>query len=183
MLEKDSSAKVAERVLSSLILEAFEGRCPRPGVPQQQWEDLCRLLQYVRLFSVSDRYVRDLEPHGEFTVASARRLVYSSLLGISSCATRWNGWCPKRIAAWWNVNLPPVLSVRNLLLWGESVPLTVVKRRRFEAMVAVALWILWNFRNKLIFGTSKPRKDELFDDIRYWSYFWIHSRDRKSNLD
>ena len=145
-----------------------------------------------------DRYVWDLEPNGEFTVASARRLVDSSLLGISSCATRWNGLVPKkvnvllwrierdripsllnlsdkgielnsllchvcsltgestahlfcscplispiwgRIAAWWNVNLPPVLSVRNLLQWGESVPLTVVKRRRFEAMVAVAFWI------------------------------------------
>ncbi|KAL4579428.1 hypothetical protein LXL04_015576 [Taraxacum kok-saghyz] len=54
-------------------------------------------------------------------------------------------------------------------------------RLMFDVVVAVALWLIWRFRNNAIFETVKLRKDELFDDICFFSYFWISNR-RKKNL-
>ena len=41
----------------------------------------------------------------------------------------------------------------------------------FDVVVAVVLWLTWRFRNNAIFGTVKLRKDELFDDIRFFLTF------------
>jgi len=61
----------------------------------------------------------------------------------------------------------------------DEVKLNKDSKRRFDVVVLVALWMFWKFRNEMIFGKEKSRKAEIFDDIRYFSYFWITYRSRK----
>ena len=57
-----------------------------------------------------------------------------------------------------------------------------IPKKSFDAVIMVAFWVLWSYRNKLLFGSVKPRKDALFDDVRMLSYFWINNRRRKGKL-
>ena len=58
----------------------------------------------------------------------------------------------------------------------------VTLRKNFDVVVNVVFWSIWRFRNKIIFDTSKPRKDELFNDIRSNFYFWINNKRRNMKL-
>ena len=87
------------------------------------------------------------------------------------------------IASWWGVALPSEVTIRSLMEWGDNSGLEMENKRHLEAVIMVVFWSLWRFRNALVFGVVKPRKDELFDDIRTMSYFWITNRRRKHYLD
>ena len=81
-----------------------------------------------------------------------------------------------KVAVWWGVELPDVISIHSLVHWADHTRLNVHAKKAFDAVVAVVFWSIWNFRNNLIFGSAVPRKDELFDNIRSISYFWINNR-------
>ncbi|KAL4585735.1 hypothetical protein LXL04_010359 [Taraxacum kok-saghyz] len=58
------------------------------------------------------------------------------------------------------------LSVDELVRWADGVTLNREAKMVFDAVIIVAFWNIWSVRNKLVFGSEKPRKDEMFDDIR-----------------
>ena len=99
---------------------------------------------------------------------------------IASCPIVLPLWA--KVASWWNVPPPPAPSIGSLLKWSTDSSLSKTHKVRFEAVVFVVCWVIWSFRNKLLFGSVNPRKDELFDDIRYYSFLWISNRDRNSNF-
>ena len=80
------------------------------------------------------------------------------------------------------VATPSVLSVDALVRWADRVTLKKEAKTVFDAVVIVAFWIIWSFRNKLVFGPEKPRKEEMFDNIRNVSYFWINNRRRQGEM-
>ncbi|KAL4591902.1 hypothetical protein LXL04_004877 [Taraxacum kok-saghyz] len=79
-----------------------------------------------------------------------------------------------KILMWWEVPLPTTMTVMALANWADSVV-----KRNFDVVIGVTFWILWRYRNALLFSSSKPRKDNIFYDIRSYSFFWINNRRRK----
>ncbi|KAL4574420.1 hypothetical protein LXL04_021251 [Taraxacum kok-saghyz] len=75
------------------------------------------------------------------------------------------------IASWWSVAILTPISITNILQWAEVSKMSKDNNSRFQAMVAVAMWCIWSYRNKLHFGMVKPRLNELFDDIQYFLIF------------
>lgn len=177
---------------------------------------------------VPDRFVWDLELHGDFSVSSIRKFLDSYLLIGSLIATTWNHlipikvnvfiwrierdkfptilnlrdkridldslFCPlcsyvrestkhifsscsvlksiwSMIANWWNVITPPNLTVASILSWVDELKIDHKSKLKFGAVIVVAFLCIWSFRNKIIFGKIKSRKDELFDNIHYFFYF------------
>ncbi|KAL4587944.1 hypothetical protein LXL04_000821 [Taraxacum kok-saghyz] len=69
-----------------------------------------------------------------------------------------------------------------LVRWADGVTLNREAKMVFDAVIIVAFRNIWSVRNKLVFGSEKPRKDEMFDDIRTVSYFWINNRRRLGKM-
>ncbi|GJR60403.1 RNA-directed DNA polymerase, eukaryota, reverse transcriptase zinc-binding domain protein [Tanacetum coccineum] len=45
-----------------------------------------------------------------------------------------------------------------------------------EGIYYIMWWLIWRFRNQVLFGSKQPRRDLLFDDIVQLSYLWISNR-------
>ncbi|KAL4580506.1 hypothetical protein LXL04_016702 [Taraxacum kok-saghyz] len=107
---------------------------------------------------------------------------------IGESSSRLFSLCPElaplwsRIAGWWAVGIPSPMSIASLVGWADVVALSVDSKKTFDAVVILTFWIIWCYRNKLLFGTVKPKKEDLFDDIRLLSYFWINNRRRNGKM-
>ncbi|KAL4579128.1 hypothetical protein LXL04_015264 [Taraxacum kok-saghyz] len=88
----------------------------------------------------------------------------------------------RKVTLWWGVIPPDLVSINKLVCWSETVRMDVETGRSFNAVVLITFWVIWNFRNNLLFGKNKIRKDELFDEIRSRSYFWINNRRHKCKM-
>ncbi|GJV68508.1 RNA-directed DNA polymerase, eukaryota, reverse transcriptase zinc-binding domain protein [Tanacetum coccineum] len=99
---------------------------------------------------------------------------------FSSCPNLCPLW--HRIAVWWGVTTPTEMTFKSIVTWVDDVALDAKSKQVFDAVILVAFWIIWSFRNKLIFGTIKPRKDDIFEDIQSVSYFWISNRRKKCKM-
>ncbi|KAL4570850.1 hypothetical protein LXL04_026513 [Taraxacum kok-saghyz] len=66
----------------------------------------------------------------------------------------------------WEVAIPVLDFVDAFVHWADGVMINREAKMAFDAVVVVTFWMIWTFRNKLLFGLEKPRKDEMFDDKR-----------------
>ncbi|GJY87219.1 RNA-directed DNA polymerase, eukaryota, partial [Tanacetum coccineum] len=82
---------------------------------------------------------------------------------FSSCPDLCHLW--HKIAGWWGVTTPTEMTVKSLVTWADDIALDVGSKHVFDAVIMAAFWTIWSFRNKLLFGTSKPRKDDIFDGL------------------
>lgn len=87
-----------------------------------------------------------------------------------------------RIAVWWQVDLPDVLTVYSLFNWVDGARLTALAKQMFDAVVKISFWFIWGYRNRLIFGTDRVKRDEIFDDIVAKSFFWICNRNNRLSI-
>ncbi|KAL4563350.1 hypothetical protein LXL04_027391 [Taraxacum kok-saghyz] len=87
-----------------------------------------------------------------------------------------------RIAIWWGVDRPDVISVASLLDWAVSLRINASQRKVFDAVIITTFWVLWNFRNNTVFGGSPPKKASIFDDIVNRSFFLVANRSKKTSL-
>ncbi|KAL4584102.1 hypothetical protein LXL04_008692 [Taraxacum kok-saghyz] len=81
-----------------------------------------------------------------------------------------------KIASWWNIDIPMWSSMVEWANWIDGVRLTQGRKRCLEAVCLTTMWMIWTFRNRLMFDSFKPRKEHLWDSIQLQSYFWINSR-------
>lgn len=58
--------------------------------------------------------------------------------------------------------------------------LSVKKKAALEAIIQAMLWVIWQYRNGIIFGESHPVKNRIFDDIVDYSYNWVSFRNIKT---
>ncbi|KAL4585499.1 hypothetical protein LXL04_010120 [Taraxacum kok-saghyz] len=59
-----------------------------------------------------------------------------------------------RMAMWWGVPTPSVLSVDALVRWADGVTLNREAKMVFDAVIIVAFWNIWSVRNKLVFDSN-----------------------------
>ncbi|GKC68629.1 RNA-directed DNA polymerase, eukaryota, reverse transcriptase zinc-binding domain protein [Tanacetum coccineum] len=86
----------------------------------------------------------------------------------------------KSIARWWNICMADVSSYEDWWSWFSSLRLSLILKKLLEGVFYVSWWVVWNFRNKSIFGASIPTKARLFDDIVALSFSWCISRSKLS---
>ncbi|KAL4566050.1 hypothetical protein LXL04_030160 [Taraxacum kok-saghyz] len=82
---------------------------------------------------------------------------------LTGCSQLFEIWA--RIAIWWGVALPNSLSLADLLAWPDATCLSANARKAFQAFIVIAMWVLWNHRNKMVFGSQSSKKAVIFDDV------------------
>ncbi|GJW26443.1 RNA-directed DNA polymerase, eukaryota, reverse transcriptase zinc-binding domain protein [Tanacetum coccineum] len=60
-----------------------------------------------------------------------------------------------------------------IIFWHASKE----KKHRFYVITTSVLWWLWRYRNSVTFSSQPLRKSDLFDNVRFSSFSWLHNRD------
>lgn len=81
-----------------------------------------------------------------------------------------------KVMRWWELDDPDISSYDEWLSWFNNIRLPMPLKDVLEGICYVKWWLVWRFRNQMIFGSSLPRKDVLFDDIVRLSFTWCSSR-------
>nr|GEV26566.1 RNA-directed DNA polymerase, eukaryota [Tanacetum cinerariifolium] len=86
----------------------------------------------------------------------------------------------RKISAWWDVPFRDVHSYMEWLEWLVTMRLSSKLKDILEGVFFVLWWLIWSFRNKVLFDTKKPQKATLFDDIASISFYWCKIRCKAS---
>nr|GEX40465.1 RNA-directed DNA polymerase, eukaryota [Tanacetum cinerariifolium] len=83
----------------------------------------------------------------------------------------------QRICRWWNLQWVDAQSFDDWLSWFKSVRMPRKPKDFLEGVFYTSWWHIWNFRNRLIFDASPPRRSIIFDDIVSSSFNWCVNRE------
>ncbi|GKD78745.1 hypothetical protein Tco_1341366, partial [Tanacetum coccineum] len=77
-----------------------------------------------------------------------------------------------KISLWWNLPYADIVSYPEWLSWIGSLRISLKSKIILEGVFYVMWWLLWNYRNMLLFDARKPSKAKIFDDIVSKSFYW-----------
>ncbi|GJZ99613.1 putative RNA-directed DNA polymerase, eukaryota, reverse transcriptase zinc-binding domain protein [Tanacetum coccineum] len=148
-----------------------------------------------------------LGPNGTFTVKDARYRIDQNILPTLAYATTWDKSIPGRsmclCGAFLWIRLPHIFNLSSLVgifrhllsLAMSMLNLQIIflrmrhcyrdhswhaskeKKHRFYVITTLVLWWLWRYRNSVTFNSQPLRKNDLFDNVRFSSFSWLHNRD------
>ncbi|GJS25874.1 RNA-directed DNA polymerase, eukaryota, reverse transcriptase zinc-binding domain protein [Tanacetum coccineum] len=195
--ETNEEMSVGEK-LKVTSLESTFRRKPRGGIEQSQYEELVHMVidakQYVGGKS-STRWVKyvpikvnvmawkiKLDAIPTRINMSRRGIDLDSLsCPICECGIESVGHlffqCQvvrqvvRKISFWWNVDYVDFNSYEEWLNWLISLRLTAKYKELLEGVFYVLWWLIWSFRNKIIFEAKPPSKAVIFDNV--WSQFFL----------
>ncbi|GJT71754.1 RNA-directed DNA polymerase, eukaryota, reverse transcriptase zinc-binding domain protein [Tanacetum coccineum] len=78
----------------------------------------------------------------------------------------------RKILCWWDINVTEVSSYEEWLEWLLNIRLHSKHKKLLEGVCYVMWWYIWNFRNKIIFGSLRPSKAIIFDEVVAHSFLW-----------
>ncbi|GJX68444.1 RNA-directed DNA polymerase, eukaryota [Tanacetum coccineum] len=78
----------------------------------------------------------------------------------------------QKIFVWLDLVSPSPSNIQDVYSWLEDMRFPSSRKSILEVICGVVFWSLWNFRNELIFGTTLPKRNILFDKIVDCSYRW-----------
>ncbi|GJR01647.1 RNA-directed DNA polymerase, eukaryota [Tanacetum coccineum] len=87
-----------------------------------------------------------------------------------------------KVARWWELDIQDFHSYVDWLSWFNSLRLSKWLKCVLEGVFYVMWWVIWKFRNQVVFGSSHPRLELLFDEIILMSYTWCSSRCKKKSI-
>ncbi|GKC72690.1 RNA-directed DNA polymerase, eukaryota, reverse transcriptase zinc-binding domain protein [Tanacetum coccineum] len=87
----------------------------------------------------------------------------------------WNSVC-----IWCEVSFPLCSSFDHWKVWFDSWQAFKERKRHLHIILAATLWWLWRFRNNSIFGHRPLKRNIIYDNIRSFSFSWLHHRGRMS---
>ena len=96
-----------------------------------------------------------------------------------SCPTARALW--DKLGRWCQMSLPVFVDVEDMWSWIDNLPRTRVHKALLEVLFGCLLWVIWTYRNAVVFGDGSYRKDTLFDNFRLFSFTWYTSRNRRVN--
>ena len=94
-----------------------------------------------------------------------------------SCGMAHDLW--ELLARWCDLDISGVSNFAEWISWLDACQMTKTSRYILGGIADTMLWSIWNFRNALLFSTSKPKKATFWDSIVYQSFLWISSRNPK----
>ncbi|GJR90258.1 RNA-directed DNA polymerase, eukaryota [Tanacetum coccineum] len=192
----------AAKFRDSSMFASFR-RAPRGGLEEEQLHLLVDKVAPVILSSLNDRWVWTLDSTGDFTGLldrlhmrfdlSLRGIDVSSILcpicssaGETSSHLLFSCNVARqlllKVARWWELEIQDFYSYVDWLSWFNAFRLSKGLKCVLEGVFYVMWWVIWKLRNQLVFGSSHPRLELLFDEIVLMSYTWCSSR-CKSKFD
>ncbi|GJT88088.1 RNA-directed DNA polymerase, eukaryota [Tanacetum coccineum] len=95
-LEECKDITVGSKLAQPSITQSFR-RMPRGGVEQMQVDDLINLVQNISLIPMQDRWTWTLNSSGDFSVASVRSYIDTTMLPKGDYQTRWVNLVPIKV--------------------------------------------------------------------------------------
>nr|GEX20288.1 RNA-directed DNA polymerase, eukaryota [Tanacetum cinerariifolium] len=197
--------KVASKMIHNDVGFSLR-RQPRDGVEMEQFRVLTTTVEAHRwrliglvdlvlqhwLHDMIDRWKWSLEGSGEFSVASARKLIDDNRLLGPPQKTRWLKEVEstnhiffayslardiyRKIASWWELTYYEFQDYEEWLAWIFSLRTSSKQKELLEEIYYVTWWLVWNHRNKSIFDSRSPSKAIIFDDLVSRSFYWCRYR-------
>ncbi|GKB55632.1 hypothetical protein Tco_0911818 [Tanacetum coccineum] len=88
----------------------------------------------------------------------------------------------RKIARWWEIDIPDFSCYEEWIAWFKTTRFSKAQKEMLEGVFYVMWWMIWKSRNQVLFGSSHPRMELLFDDIVSYSFTWCSNR-CKNNID
>ncbi|GJR71570.1 RNA-directed DNA polymerase, eukaryota [Tanacetum coccineum] len=195
-LELDKHASVASKLRDNSLFDSFR-RPPRGGVEEEQLlllisdtstaETCTRWVMYIpikinifawrvsldKLPSRLNLSLRGLDipsilcPLCSIVVESTSHLLFACHLARQLMY---------KVARWWEVEYQDFISYDDWILWLSNLRVTKHFKDVFEGVCYITWWVIWKFRNQVLFGSDLPRVDLLFDEIIRLSFNWCSHR-------
>ncbi|GJW23431.1 RNA-directed DNA polymerase, eukaryota, reverse transcriptase zinc-binding domain protein [Tanacetum coccineum] len=89
----------------------------------------------------------------------------------------------RKIARWWEIDIPDFSCYEEWIAWFKTTRFSKAQKEMLEGVFYVMWWMIWKFRNQVLFGSSHPRMELLFDDIVSYSFTWCSNRCRNDQED
>ncbi|KAL4591545.1 hypothetical protein LXL04_004514 [Taraxacum kok-saghyz] len=84
-----------------------------------------------------------------------------------------------RVANSYYAYMPVFDSFGEMTQWVDAQSNTNDRRAKVDVVCCTAMWVLWKFRNGMVFGDPKSKRDMLFDSIVSFSFNWFCNRNSK----
>nr|GEY68408.1 RNA-directed DNA polymerase, eukaryota [Tanacetum cinerariifolium] len=207
----DKSCSVAVKVRDASLIACFR-RPPGGGIEVDQLRILRDIISPIVLSNSNYRWLWRLDSARVFFVKSARCYIDESFLPKVEVSTRWivsipiKILCPscyivvestmhilfscdlarqlmRKVTRWWEVEFHNFHSYGDWLLLFKNLRFPKVFKDVFEGVCYVMWWVIWNYRNQVLFGNIIPRIDLFFDEISRLSYSWASSRCKSLSID
>ena len=81
-----------------------------------------------------------------------------------------------KVCQWWDINFRELHSFEDWSDWLLYLSLPGKHKRLLEGVCFGLWWLIWSFRNNLIFGADDPSKATIFDDLVLFSFYWSRYR-------
>nr|GEZ41858.1 RNA-directed DNA polymerase, eukaryota [Tanacetum cinerariifolium] len=81
-----------------------------------------------------------------------------------------------KFVRWWEIEPQALNSYDEWIIWFQNIRLSKKFNEILEGACYVMWWIVWKFRNQVLFGTNQPRMEFLFDEIVRLSFHWCSNR-------
>ncbi|PWA37324.1 reverse transcriptase domain, Reverse transcriptase zinc-binding domain protein [Artemisia annua] len=82
----------------------------------------------------------------------------------------------KKVASWLDLQIPAIDDISMLLDWAEASISDAKKRKVVGAIIYTTIWMLWRFRNSIVFQDPKMKKSHIYDNIVIHSFDWCMNR-------
>ncbi|GJZ65152.1 RNA-directed DNA polymerase, eukaryota, reverse transcriptase zinc-binding domain protein [Tanacetum coccineum] len=86
----------------------------------------------------------------------------------------------RRIVSWWDVCFSEFSSYEGWLVWLSNMKIQSTRRVILEGVIYIMWWLVWNFHNQSLFGSSPPLKATIFDEVVNRSFYWCKYRSNAS---
>ena len=86
----------------------------------------------------------------------------------------------RKLSSWWNVDYADVNTYEEWCTWMVSLRIQAKLKSVFEGIFYGLWWLIWDFRNKLLFEKETPRQAAIFDNIVSISFNWCKFRRKAS---
>ncbi|GJX73169.1 RNA-directed DNA polymerase, eukaryota, reverse transcriptase zinc-binding domain protein [Tanacetum coccineum] len=87
----------------------------------------------------------------------------------------------RKICSWWDIEYSDVNSFTEWINWMASLRLQSKVKMMIQGVFFVVWWLVWSYRNKLLFEEKKPSKAIIFDDVVSISFYWSWTMDVSAN--
>ncbi|XP_071727697.1 uncharacterized protein [Rutidosis leptorrhynchoides] len=94
-----------------------------------------------------------------------------AFFGCSFVSELWH-----KLRVWFNCSMPIFVSWDSFIVWLEGVQLSIKDKDQIIASVCTLLWVIWRFRNGIVFNDLFCSRSSLFDVVRLLVFRWIKHR-------
>ncbi|PWA43169.1 hypothetical protein CTI12_AA538290 [Artemisia annua] len=169
-MESDKQCMVGDRWVDEQWRRNWHRRMPDSSLTSHQYIDMQQSLQYLELSDHGDTWECTLQQDGSFVVACIVSILTKKFF-IQEIQTRWNNLVPiKRI---FRLDQPVFEVMADVFNWIDAINIRQKAIGFLEVIFISVMWVMWQYRNNVIFEAMKMKKSIIFDRI---VFEWFSSR-------